>query len=121
MAPFNSNNYKKLVAVILSEIGINEGMPAEKMNTSHARGIAEAICSLRRKVVGIRGLEYAQSSLGGVSVREIDRSTMSSLIHNGLYFCGEAIDVTGECGGYNLQWAWTSGNIAGKSAAQYIK
>ncbi|MBE5816700.1 MAG: aminoacetone oxidase family FAD-binding enzyme [Clostridiales bacterium] len=117
----NCFTHKKLVAVILSEIGISEGMPVEKMNMSYAKGIAKAICSLRRRVVGVRGFEYAQGSLGGVSVLEIDRYTMSSLIHSGLYFSGEAIDVTGECGGYNLQWAWTSGNIAGKAAAQYVK
>jgi predicted flavoprotein YhiN len=91
------------------------------MNANHADAIAQTICALRRRVVGVRGLEYAQGALGGACVEEIDRNTMSSLKIDGLYFSGEAIDVTGECGGYNLQWAWTSGNIAGKSAAQYVK
>lgn len=59
----------------------------------------------------------AQAASGGVSTEEIDPKTMESLLHRNLYFCGELIDIDGTCGGYNLQWAWSSGFCAGIHAA----
>ena len=55
----------------------------------------------------------AQVTAGGVSVREVIEGTLESKIHRGLYFAGELLDVDGTCGGYNLQWAFTSGYISG--------
>ena len=60
--------------------------------------------------------ENAQVSAGGVDVREI-KPTMESKICPGVYFAGEILDVDGRCGGYNLQWAWSSGYLAGYHAA----
>ena len=60
----------------------------------------------------------SQVTCGGVSLSEIDASTMQVKKHAGLYLAGEIIDVDGPCGGYNLQWAWTSGAIAGISASE---
>ena len=61
--------------------------------------------------------ENAQVTAGGVDTRQIDPATMMSRIIPGLYFAGELADVDGMCGGYNLQWAWSSGYLAGSSAA----
>ena len=61
--------------------------------------------------------EQAQICAGGVDTSEIDPDTMESKLVKGLYFAGEILDVDGICGGYNLQWAWTSGYLAGKGAA----
>ncbi len=63
-----------------------------------------------------KGWNEAQTTCGGVSRMEIDSVTMESKLEKGLYFCGEVIDVDGRCGGFNLQWAWTSGMIAGRNA-----
>ena len=63
------------------------------------------------------GFDKAQVTCGGIPTSELNVSTMESRIVKGLYFAGEIIDVDGICGGYNLQWAWTSGYIAGSSAA----
>lgn len=60
-----------------------------------------------------RGMEYAQVCAGGVRTEEIDICTLESRIHPGLYFAGELLDADGICGGYNLQWAWASGYVAG--------
>ncbi|MFQ7311736.1 MAG: NAD(P)/FAD-dependent oxidoreductase [Sellimonas sp.] len=68
-------------------------------------------------VTGTNGFEQAQVCAGGVSTKEIDGETMESRIVPGLYFAGEIMDVDGICGGYNLQWAWSSGQIAGRHAA----
>lgn len=60
----------------------------------------------------------AQVTTGGVDMSEINKSTLESLIHPGLYFAGEVLDVDGICGGYNLQWAWSSGYVAGLHASE---
>ncbi len=76
-----------------------------------------AIKAFPLKVTG--GLSYANAQVcsGGVDTSEVDPSTMESALVKGLYFCGEVLDVDGACGGYNLQWAWSSGFAAGRSAA----
>ena len=72
---------------------------------------------LRLQAKGTRDLKEAQLSSGGVPLTEIEPLTMASLRAPGLYACGEVLDVVGPCGGYNLQWAWTSGVLAGRAAA----
>lgn len=68
-------------------------------------------------VTGTKGFESCQVCMGGVPLSELCPSTMESAITKGLYLAGELLDVDGICGGYNLQWAWTSGYLAGRSAA----
>lgn len=68
-------------------------------------------------VTGTQSWKYAQITCGGISVKEVNPKTMESEIVPNLYFAGEILDVDGDCGGYNLQWAWSSGYLAGKSAA----
>lgn len=63
-------------------------------------------------------MERAQVCSGGVALSEVDPVTMGSRLVPGLYFAGEILDVCGDCGGYNLQWAWSTGALAGKAAAQ---
>ena len=74
--------------------------------------IAAYLKGIEYKVLGIRA-EGAQVASGGVAVGEID-GKMQSKLQKGLYFAGEVVDVDGLCGGYNLQWAWSSGVVAGK-------
>lgn len=69
------------------------------------------------EVIRTQSFAHAQVCSGGVDVREVDPDTMGSRLHKGLYFAGEILDVDGACGGYNLQWAWSSGITAGKHAA----
>lgn len=72
---------------------------------------------LELKITGSRGFAYAQVCCGGVSVREINPDTLESRRVPGLYLTGELIDIDGMCGGYNLQWAWSSGYVAGLHAS----
>ena len=72
-------------------------------------------------VTGTKTFQQAQVTAGGVDTAQIDSSTMGSKLVNGLYFAGEIMDIDGICGGYNLHWAWASGQRAGKSAAEYVK
>ena len=82
-------------------------------------GILEAIKSFPLKITGYKGYDKAQVTQGGVPLDELDVNLESGK-HRGLYFAGEVVDVDGICGGYNLQWAWTSGGIAGRAAAEAV-
>ena len=75
------------------------------------------ISHLEVKVTGTREFKFAQLSTGGIPVSEVDPLTMGSRIVTGLHFAGEVLDVVGPCGGFNLQWVWTSGMLAGAGAA----
>lgn len=100
---------KKLIPVLLKASGL------EKMNTK-ARDIEEKVVETfidylkdwTMKITDTNGFNNAQSTLGGVSMKEVNHRTLESLIVPGLYFTGEVLDVCGACGGFNLQWAWSS-------------
>jgi hypothetical protein len=68
-------------------------------------------------VVGHEGFKNAMITRGGVELKHIDSKTMQSKIVSGLFFCGEVVNIDGPCGGYNLQWSFSSGNLAGKTAS----
>ena len=67
------------------------------------------------------GMDSAQVTAGGIRTAEFDNQTMQSLLVPGLFACGEVLDVDGDCGGYNLQWAWSSGRLAGLNAGKDTK
>ncbi len=69
-------------------------------------------------VKGTKGFNNAQVTAGGICTDEFDNFTLQSKVVKGLYACGEIMDIYGDCGGYNLQWAWSSGRLAGRSAAK---
>ena len=66
------------------------------------------------------GFDQAQVCSGGVATNEVNPSTLESRLHRGLYFAGELLDIDGACGGYNLQWAWSSGAVAGIHGAKEL-
>lgn len=78
------------------------------------RNIAEKIKKFPLEITGTRGFLNAQVTSGGIKTDEINEKTMESKICKNLYFAGEIIDVDGGCGGFNLQWAWASGMLAGE-------
>jgi predicted flavoprotein YhiN len=79
----------------------------------------ETLRAVEVEVTATGGFEHAQVTKGGVPLSEID-DTFASEKTAGLFLAGELLDVDGRCGGYNLQWAMTSGLLAGRSAAQYL-
>ena len=79
--------------------------------------LARACKSFTFEATGTRGFAHAQVTAGGADVRAFDPHTMQSRIVPGIYACGEALDVDGGCGGFNLHWAWASGVLAGSRAA----
>lgn len=67
-------------------------------------------------VIGHDGFKNAMITRGGIELKQIDSKTMESKLEKGLFFCGEVVNIDGPCGGYNLQWSFSSGNLAGKTA-----
>lgn len=110
---------KKLIEVLLKEAGIGFTMPAEAVRAAQRNKLCRSIKGLRADITGSRGFAQAQVCAGGVDTKEIEPETMGSKLCAGIYFAGEVIDIDGMCGGYNLQWAWSSGYTAGCHAASY--
>lgn len=97
---------EKLIDVLLMDVDTEEAL-------------ALKIKALKVPVKETMSFDHAQVCSGGVDCEEIDPMTMESTLVPGVYFCGELVDVDGACGGYNLQWAWSSGAVAGMAAAKY--
>ncbi len=91
---------------------------AEKLKGQSPEQLAESLCAYPIPITGVRGFEYAQVTRGGVNTREFNPLTMESLLQEGLYVTGEMLNVDGDCGGYNLLFAFASGILAGREAAQ---
>lgn len=111
---------KRLGEVLLKRIDIS---PLETPNNIKIDTIAKIVNTIKcfeASVSGNNGFNKAQVTAGGLSSEEIDFSTLSSKHIDGLYICGELLDAYGICGGYNLHFAWTTGRIAGYSAAMKV-
>lgn len=109
---------KRLIPVVLSEAGVEDiKRPVSALSTNEAERIVNILKDWRFKIRGTKGWSSAQVTAGGVSTKEINPKTMESILVKGLYFAGEILDVDGKCGGFNLQWAWSSGFVAGLNSA----
>ena len=101
----------------LAQAIAGEATPLAKISRDERRRIARALTELELPVTGHRGFDYAEVTAGGVPLTEIDARSMASRACPGLFLCGEILDVDGKIGGYNFQWAWASGRLAGIHAA----
>ncbi len=108
---------KKLAVVLLKLSGIKLSDPCRKLTRGHLEALTQQIKRYQALVQSVNPFANAQVCCGGVDTREVNPDTMESYLQKGLYFAGELLDVDGICGGYNLQWAWSSGYLAGISAA----
>lgn len=93
-------------------------MKMNDIRDAEISNLCDAVKSCELTITGTNGFDNAQVCAGGVSLKEVDVNTMQSRITDGLYLAGELLDVDGICGGYNLQWAWATGYLAGKYAAR---
>lgn len=109
---------RKLVPVVLKEAMITADVTVAHLKPNQIKKLSQLLTSMKFKVTGSKGYEEAQVTAGGVNILEIHANTLESKKSKGLYFAGEIIDIDGLCGGYNLQWAWSSGYIAGLSATK---
>lgn len=109
---------KKLVSTILKEVGIKDiHLPCSNIDWKSTDRLINKFKQWDFNCIGTNGFPNAQVTVGGINTREVNNLTLESKIVKDLYFCGEILDVHGDCGGFNLQWAWSSGYLAAKSAA----
>lgn len=110
---------KKLISTILKDIGIKDiHLPCGNIDWKYLNKLINRFKQWDFNCVGTNGFSNAQVTIGGVDTSEVNSSTLESKLVKDLYFCGEILDVHGDCGGFNLQWAWSSGYLAGKSASK---
>jgi predicted Rossmann fold flavoprotein len=114
--------HKKVGQVILKHAGVLKlSLPVCELCDSELLRLARLIKRLVFQVEGHTGWEHAQATGGGADTAEFSASTMESLLVSGLFATGEVLDVYGDCGGYNLQWAWSTGRAAGLAATAEVR
>ena len=113
---------KKVGQAILKRSGVVKlSLPVSDLCNTELSLIARLIKRLEFQVKGHTGWEHAQATGGGADTLEFSDSTMESKLVGGLFATGEVLDIYGDCGGYNLQWAWSSGRAAGRAVVGYAK
>lgn len=108
--------HKKLALLLLKCAGIRGDQRVSRFSEDEICALCQMIHDFRVEIKEVNPFEQAQTCCGGVDVREVNPETMESSLHPGLFLAGELLDVDGICGGYNLQWAWSTGAIAGTHA-----
>ena len=106
--------HNRLGRVLVKKAGIDARTPLASLPEEALARCAAAVKGFELPITGSYGLEHAQVTVGGAALDQFDPRTLESRLTPGLYACGEVLDVDGPCGGYNLQWAWSSGLLAGQ-------
>ena len=109
---------ERLAAAMLDYPGIDRALMIGRLGREQRARLVQALTNIELPLTGDRGFNFAEVTAGGVPLSEINPSTMESRKCPGLYLCGEILDVDGKIGGFNFQWAWASGKLAGESAAR---
>ncbi len=107
--------HNKLGRILCRAAGI-AGKTCGDLTVAELDGLAALCKGFSLTAVGTGDFDSAQVTAGGIRTSEFDPNTLESCIVPGLFACGEVLDIDGDCGGYNLQWAWSSGYVAGRSA-----
>ncbi|MEA3314493.1 MAG: aminoacetone oxidase family FAD-binding enzyme [Campylobacterota bacterium] len=118
----NSIINKKLAKYIIIKSNIPQNIKYTNFLTqNHIKQILKNIKELKINITNTKGSANAEVLAGGVDLKDINKTTMSSNNKDGLYFIGEVLDVDGDCGGYNLHWAWASGYICANSIIKKLE
>ena len=107
--------HNRLGRVLTAAAGIRAANCAD-LSEGQIDAVIHTVKALEVSLTDTLGMDSAQVTAGGIVTTEFDDQTMESRLIPGLYACGEVLDIDGDCGGYNLQWAWSSGRLAGESA-----
>ena len=108
--------HNRLGRVLTAAAGVRMQQNVENLTDDEIRQVVSLVRDLEVPITDTLGMDSAQVTAGGICTAEFDSKTMESRLVPGLYACGEVLDIDGDCGGYNLQWAWSSGRLAGNSA-----
>lgn len=112
---------KMLGSVVVKKASIDMNSYVKNLTNANINKIAGLIKAFSLEIKGDYGFERSQVTVGGVSLSEVDSETLEIKKMNNAYICGEMLDVDGECGGYNMQWAFASGYLVGKKVVESIK
>ena len=107
----------KMIPIIIQLSGISPEKKVNEVTKKERNNLIDCFKNLTLTVTGTRGFQEAIITQGGICVKEVNPSTMESKLVKGLYFAGEVLDLDGVTGGFNLQIAWSTGYLAGNSAA----
>lgn len=107
----------RLAGALCAEAGADPAIPVSTLSRAVRRALVKSVVEMEVPVTGDRGFTHAEVTAGGVPLSEIRLETMESRPCPGLHLCGEICDVDGRIGGFNFQWAWASGFVAGNGAA----
>jgi predicted Rossmann fold flavoprotein len=107
---------ERLARALCAAAGVGPATPGHRLSREHRRALAVAAAEMTVPIEGDRGYAFAEVTAGGVPLSELHLDTLRSRRCPGLSVCGEICDVDGRIGGFNFQWAWASGYVAGKSA-----
>jgi hypothetical protein len=105
----------------LAQVGVDRETTMAHLSREDRRRLVHALLDSPVDVQDSRGYAYAEVTAGGVPLEEIDTATMESRRQRGLYLVGEVLDVDGRLGGFNFQWAWSSGWVAGQALARSLE
>jgi predicted Rossmann fold flavoprotein len=108
--------HNRLGRVLTKSVGISDYVPVSQLEDYEIEAVCKAVKAFEVTLTEPLGMDSAQVTAGGIVTKEFDPETMESKLVPGLYACGEVLDNDGDCGGYNLQWAWSSGRLAGAHA-----
>lgn len=110
---------KKIIPILLKECGItNLQLPCYELTWKEKKQLINTLKSWKFTCTGTNDFNQAQVTIGGVDTKDVNSETLESKLVENLYFTGEILDVHGDCGGFNLQWAWSSGYTAAKSISE---
>jgi predicted flavoprotein YhiN len=108
---------ERLVRALCRAAGVDPVEPCDHLSRERRRALVDHLCAFPLAITGDRGFTYAEATAGGVPLSELHLGTMASRVCPGLHLAGEVCDVDGRLGGFNFQWAWASGFVAGLGAA----
>ena len=112
--------HNRLGRVLTQTAGIRTQRKVSELHDLEAEAVCEAVKCFEVPLTETLGMDAAQVTAGGAVTTEFDPLSMESRLVPGLYACGEVLDIDGDCGGYNLQWAWSSGRMAGFHAGRNV-
>ncbi len=107
----------RLADALLASAGLDPAANALRLKKEERQALLRALTEQEIPIVGDRGFAHAEATAGGIPLDQVRLETMGSRLCPGLHFCGEILDVDGRIGGFNFQWAWASGAVAGRAAA----
>ena len=113
--------HNRLGRILTQCANIRSGLKISQLSENDLERVADTVKAFEVSLTEPMGMDHAQVTAGGALTNDFCPETMESRLVPGLYACGEVLDIDGDCGGFNLQWAWSSGRLAGTSAREETK